>query len=69
MNMMPWQRRPSAQDATAQADPLTAEERSRLIAFRQQWAGSPMVLESGLDPRRVWFVRWLVEQGRLCEDR
>jgi hypothetical protein len=46
---------------------LTAEEIARLAAVRARYQGHPKCVEFDLDERRLTFVRWLVDNGRLSE--
>ena len=41
----------------------------RLQTLRQRHLSTPVWEELGLDPRRLAFARWLVQSGRLREDR
>ena len=64
-------RKPSApQKKTALVElghQFTAEERARLRALRQHFRSLPVYVELALDPQRLRFARWLVEQGKLRE--
>lgn len=46
---------------------FSPEERARLGALRQHFRSLPVPVELGLDPQRLRFARWLVEQGKLRE--
>ena len=46
---------------------FTPDERARLRALRQHFSRLPVSVELALDPQRLRFARWLVEQGRLRE--
>lgn len=67
--MQPEER--SRKGTTAHSDEwenrFTAEEWSRLSALRQRIASLPDYRELGSDIRRLEFVRWLVQHGKLSE--
>jgi hypothetical protein len=46
---------------------FTAEECARLRTLRQRFSSLPVYVELALDPQRLRFARWLVEQGKLRE--
>jgi hypothetical protein len=54
--------------ATAPVEALTADELRRLTAFQRSCDYQPQCVEWELDPRRLEFVRWLIEHGRLSDD-
>ena len=49
-------------------DPLTPEEKARLYALRQRLSPDCEFL-LGKEGRRLMFLRWLVEHGRLVGDK
>jgi hypothetical protein len=49
-------------------DPLTLEEKARLYALRQRLSPDCEFL-IGKEGRRLMFLRWLVEHGRLVGDK
>ena len=49
-------------------DPLTAEEKARLCALRQRLSPDCEFL-IGQEGRRLMFLRWLGEHGRLIGDK
>lgn len=72
--MLSWQRK---WDRTSQlvpalatlADLFTPEELARLFALRARSRALRASEEFGLDACRIAFARWLVEHGRLSEER
>jgi hypothetical protein len=46
---------------------FTPEEVSRLISLRQTFASHSDYRESMIDERRLEFVRWLLDHGKLSE--
>ncbi|MGZ3599998.1 MAG: hypothetical protein ACXVCO_09535 [Ktedonobacterales bacterium] len=49
------------------ADTLTDEDVWRLTMIQQRCGYQPLLLELGLDIRRLEFARWLVERGIVNE--
>ena len=49
------------------ADTLTDDEVWRLTMIQQRCGYQPLLLELGLDIRRLEFARWLVQQGIVNE--
>lgn len=54
--------------ATAPIDTLTADEMWRLTAFQRSCDYQPQCVEWEMDPRRLEFVRWLIQHERLSDD-
>jgi hypothetical protein len=46
---------------------FTAEEAARLQSLRENFHAHAEYLERIVDERRIEFVRWLIETGRLRE--
>jgi hypothetical protein len=66
--MWPWKRRSDyPHQPTVPEGRLTTEEMARLQALRQQCS---LYFEYllGVEERKLLFVRWLVQQGKLRED-
>jgi hypothetical protein len=49
------------------ADALTDDEVLRLTMIQQRCGYQPLLLELGLDIRRLEFARWLVQRGIVNE--
>lgn len=49
------------------ADALTDEEIQRLTLLQRRCSYQPILLELGMDIRRLEFARWLVQRGILSE--
>lgn len=47
---------------------LACDERARLVLFARKWEKERRYLaDVVIDPRRLEFVRWLVQTGRISE--
>ncbi len=49
------------------ADALTDEEVWRLTMLQRRCGYQPLLLELGIDIRRLEFARWLIQRGILSE--
>ena len=68
--MIRWDRKPERAVAPAAlADLFTPRELARLFAMRTRSGALRASEEFGIDANRLAFARWLVEHGRLSEDR
>ena len=68
--MLPWeQNTENGGGAAVLEGQFTPEELARLLALRALVASHSPYDELGLDVKRLRFARWLVEHGRLSEER
>jgi hypothetical protein len=66
--MWPWKHRADhPQRATLLEGELTAEERARLQVLRQRYSTYSEYL-LGMEERKLLFLRWLVQHGKLRGD-
>ena len=66
--MWPWKHRSDhPHRPTLLEGELTAEEKARLQALRQRYPTYSEYLP-GMEERKLLFLRWLVQQGKLRED-
>lgn len=65
--MFNWDRSNLARRAATLAATFTPEEFARLRLLREQYETNRNCREYCLDLRRLQFVRWLVENGRISE--
>ena len=65
--MFMWQQSNQTPRASVVAAAFTPEEVARLRELREEYEAYQACREFGLDPRRLHFARWLVQQGRLNE--
>jgi hypothetical protein len=71
--MYPWeyayaQSKWAAQRDTDPQEALSPEELTKLRQVRARFGGHPAWMELALDERRLSFVRWLVDHGRINEE-
>jgi hypothetical protein len=66
--MWPWKHRSDhPHRPTLSEGELTAEERARLQVLRQRYTACSEYL-LGMEERKLLFLRWLVQQGKLRGD-
>lgn len=68
--MVPWEHETeNGSRPLALEGQFTPEELAKLLALRTLISSHSPYDELGLDEKRLKFARWLVEHGRLSDDR